>query len=233
MRRIGFSTGALAKGDFVRGLKLQGEDCKAVELSALRENELDGLIEALPNLPLGHIEYVSLHAPSRIVSLTEKQLVLKLKSIMNQVDGIVVHPDIIKETSIWESLEDKLLLENMDQRKPIGRTADELQHYFKALPNARFCLDLGHALQVDPTQGVTVELLNRNSSRLAELHISSVDIFSKHIAISSSARSAFQRIAPRLPSEIPVIIESVISPDKIDDEIKYARGALENIAVPH
>ena len=179
MRRIGFSTGALAKGDFVRGLKLQGSDCKAVELSALRENELDALIEALPNLPLDHLDYISLHAPSKLCSMSEAELVAKLESIMDQVDGIIVHPDIIFETSIWESLGNKLLLENMDQRKPIGRTADELQYYFDALPDARLCLDLGHALQVDPTQGVTAELLNCYSSRLAELHISSVDILSQ------------------------------------------------------
>ena len=60
MPRIGFSTGALALGDFRKGIKLQRrEDIQAIELSALREDELDGLIQRFrrsifPNLVFDH-----------------------------------------------------------------------------------------------------------------------------------------------------------------------------------
>jgi hypothetical protein len=53
MRSIGFSTGALALGDFRRGLTLlAGRGVRAVELSALREAELPGLMAALDELDL-------------------------------------------------------------------------------------------------------------------------------------------------------------------------------------
>lgn len=226
MRRIGFSTGALAKGDFVRGLELQHADCRAVELSALREEELDALADELPRLNLGRFEYISLHAPSKIARISEQSLVQTLEKVTRYVDAIVVHPDVIKDSSLWRCLGDKVVLENMDQRKPVGRTADELRPFFDALPEARFCLDLGHAQQVDPTLGVAVELLNEFASRLAELHISEVNTSSNHVAISASTRTAFRRLVSLIPPEVPAIIESVVSVDEIDDEINIAKESL-------
>ena len=45
MRRVGFSTGALARGDFRRALQmLAGKNVSAVELSALRQDELMPLV---------------------------------------------------------------------------------------------------------------------------------------------------------------------------------------------
>ena len=66
MRPVGFSTGAVAKGDFRRALSLLREhDVDAVELSALRINELEPLVAAIPDLDLGPFSFVSVHAPSR------------------------------------------------------------------------------------------------------------------------------------------------------------------------
>jgi hypothetical protein len=226
MRRIGFSTGALAKGDFDLGLELQASHCTAVELSSLREEEIDRLVEALPTLDLSRFEFVSFHAPSKREKLTEAELVGKLERIKGFVQGIIVHPDLINDASLWRSLGDKVIIENMDQRKPIGRTAEELRPYFEVLPKARFCLDLGHAHQVDPTQAVTIELLKQFGSRLAELHISEVDTFSKHVAISASARTAFRRLASLFPADVPVIIESVVEADEIEEEIAMAKESV-------
>jgi len=234
MRRIGFSTGALAKGDFDLGLQLQANYCNAVELSALREDEIDALMRALPALDLCAFEFVSLHAPSKRVRLSEQELVEKLESIKDYVEGIVLHPDVIEDSSLWQVLGDKVILENMDQRKPIGRTTEELRPFFDALPEARFCLDLGHAQQVDPTQSLTVELLKTFASRLVELHISEVDVFSNHVAISPSARTAFRRLASLIPEDVPVIIESVVAANEIEDEITIVRESLnaEAVCVP-
>ncbi len=67
MRQIGFSTGALALGDFRAALRmLAGKNCSAVELSALRQEELAPLVVQLDDLDLSNFEYVSFHAPSAI-----------------------------------------------------------------------------------------------------------------------------------------------------------------------
>ena len=53
MRRIGFSTGALARGDFRTALAiLRQHQIAIVELSALRVEELMPLVTALPSLRL-------------------------------------------------------------------------------------------------------------------------------------------------------------------------------------
>src|ERR1700704_4334647 len=106
MRRIGFSTGALAKGDFRKGIRLQDAhpEAEALELSALREDELDALIEALPSINLDKYQYVSVHAPSQRVHLSEIELVDKLKILTRSISSIVVHPDVIVDISIWKQI---------------------------------------------------------------------------------------------------------------------------------
>jgi len=159
------------------------------------------------------------------------QLVERLEKVALFVAGIVVHPDVIDDPAEWRRVEASLFLENMDQRKPCARTAKEMQPYFDCLPRARFCFDIGHAHQVDPTLSVALEFLHAFEDRLAEIHISEVDASSKHVPISSSAVESFRRIATLIPNNVPAIIESIIGPESIDEEIAMARAALGG-AVP-
>jgi hypothetical protein len=227
MRCLGFSTGALAKSDFGNGVSLQLGVTDAVELSALRESELDPLIAAIPDLPLDRFKYVSFHAPSRLITLSERQLVERLRKIACKVRGIIVHPDVIADPKEWSVIEEHVILENMDQRKPGARTPKELKRYFDFLPRAKFCLDLGHARQIDPTLGIAIEFLQDFGDRLAQLHISEVDAKSEHVRISIAARSAYQMIAALIPESVAAIIESIVPPCAIADEMQMARAALE------
>ena len=66
MRPIGFSTGALAYADFREALRmLDQKEVQAVGLSALRQDELAPLLQAIPTLDLTGFAYVSIHAPSQ------------------------------------------------------------------------------------------------------------------------------------------------------------------------
>lgn len=223
MGPIGFSTGALAKSDFRRALALQNRpEVRAVELSALREDELDTLLQAIPGLDLSGLDYVSFHAPSRLERMSERELIDRLHQLRGHVSSIIVHPDIMGDVSTWRVLGDALLLENMDQRKPVCRTAREMAPFFDALPAARFCFDIGHARQVDSTMSVAVELLVRFGDRLAELHLSEVNADCRHVALTRTAVHAYQRVATLFPSDLPVIIESMIPPDDIEKELLMA-----------
>lgn len=231
MRRIGFSTGALALGDFKRGLELQRRpDVNAVELCALRESELETLIAALPTLDLAHFEYVSFHAPS-CISSEQHVVVDRLKVVHDQGIPIIVHPDVISDFGPWRELGSSVLLENMDQRKPVCRTAAEMSRFFNELPDAQFCFDIGHARQVDPTMTVADELLHAFSDRLAELHISEVDERCRHVAITRSAVRAYRSVAHQIPETVPVIIESMIDQQGISQELSRAHTSLELLAV--
>ncbi|PAQ04482.1 hypothetical protein [Mesorhizobium temperatum] len=227
MAVIGFSTGAIALDDFATALQLLAPTrAKAVELSALRAAELPALLAALPVrlVELRHrYEYISFHAPTNFNQ--ENDLVDQLKIIADMGLNIVVHPDTIHDTSAWRSLGARLCIENMDSRKPTGRTADELQHYFDQLPEARLCFDVAHARQVDSSMTEAVRILQRFDDRLAQVHISEVNSKGRHFAMSFAAKRAYEPLAARL-SRVPVIIESMVEREEIVHEISETEKVL-------
>ena len=95
----------------------------AIELSALAEEELDGLADYLASRPGLPFRYLSVHGPSKGRALPEPALVARLKDLSALVDGIVMHPDTIEDPALYRALGRKLVLENMDARKEDGRSA--------------------------------------------------------------------------------------------------------------
>src|SRR3989339_1496861 len=173
MRLIGFSTGALARNDFMSAIALlKKTEAKAIELSALRESELPSLIDALPNLALSKYDYVSVHAPSRIASCSEEEMVRKLMFFARNKMPIIVHGDLINNFACWRLLGRYLCIENNDSRKSDGRTEHEIRRLFKGLPDASFCFDVAHARQIDPTMSQASLMLKQFADRLCQIHIS-------------------------------------------------------------
>ncbi len=227
MRAFGFSTGSLAGHDFRAALKMmEGLPLKALELSALREHELDPLLQALHSLELDGYEHVSLHAPSALVSLSEAALCIKLKELGGHYP-IVVHPDIIIDWALWSSLGATVLIENMDKRKCIGRTADELDLVFERLPDARLCLDVGHSRQIDSSMHETRQILKRHGARLAEIHLSDVNSACGHECLNWPAVEAFQRLRDLVPENVPVILETPAGPGQLEVQLEFAKQIFE------
>ena len=227
MRFIGFSTGALAFGDFRRALRmLRGKHVNAVELSSLRLHELPDLVNAFESLDLSQYSYVSVHAPSRFTDEEERTVVDQLRVFVSKEWPIVVHPDAIHRFELWQEFGSLLCVENMDKRKPIGRYEAELEKIFEKLPNAKFCLDLAHARQVDSSMTEAYAILRRYRDRLTQLHVSEVNTSSKHDRISHGANWAFKEIAHLIPQTIPAILETPVLESEIDDELARAKDSL-------
>jgi hypothetical protein len=225
MRAIGFSTGALAMADFRGALeRLHGQGIPVVELSALREQELEPLIAALDDLDLHEFQYVSVHAPSRLEQWDERMLIHRLTTVAARELPIIVHPDVIGDFSLWREFGPLLCIENMDKRKPIGRTVSELALVFDRLPAASFCLDIGHARQVDPTMSLCVEILAAFGPRLRQVHVSEVNASSKHEPLNRGAIHAFRKIAHMIPENIPVVLETPT--EDLRSAVSDARAAL-------
>ena len=223
MRLVGFSTGSLALGDFNAALTMmEGQGLTAIELSALRESELEPLLCVLDSLNLDAFQYVSVHAPSRLETMTDVELAGLLYAIVERGYRVVVHPDVIEDYECWAGLGDKLCIENMDRRKAMGRTAAELAPVFRCLPQASLCLDLGHARQVDPTMSQAAELLAAFGHRLAQVHISEVNAQSVHERLTIGAINAFQRVAPLISPDVPLILESPVMAREIASEVRAA-----------
>jgi hypothetical protein len=231
MRSFGFSTGALAFGDFRTGLELlRGTGATAVELSALREHELPPLMDALDELALEEFTYISVHAPSRFANLAEKQVAEMLLPCVDRGWPVILHPNAIQDPGCWREFRSLLCIENMDKRKPTGRTASELHRFFRALPEASLCLDLAHARQVDTTLAVARFILAElGGDRLAQVHLSELDARSHHAPLSMAAVRAMQTLAHWVPT-VPVILESVVAEDHIKAELELARLCFEGHA---
>ncbi len=226
MRTIGFSTGALALSDFRLALEeLQGQPVDAVELSALRYPELRPLLDALETLTLTPYKYKSIHAPSSFGAGQEAEIVDRLRHSVPRDWPIVLHPDTIRDFSVWRVFGKQLAIENMDRRKPVGRTVEELNVIFEKLPEATFCFDIGHARQCDTTMTEAYRILREYSKRLCQVHVSEVNTASRHDPLSFAAIHAFAQVADLIPPWVPLILESRVTQAQIKAEIDNAQRA--------
>lgn len=228
MRTIGFSTGALAYSDFRLGLSMLLDlGIKAIELSSLRMPEWPLMLQALDSLDLSSFEYISVHLPSKMDKSEEYKVIQSLDNWNSQYGWpLVLHPDAITDWNAWKSLGSIVCVENMDIRKPIGRTEADLEAIFAKLPEARLCFDIGHAWQVDPTMGEAYWILKSFKERLVQVHVSEVNSQSKHDSLSYATMESFREVAHMIPSHVPLILESPVSKDQIRVEIEHARSAL-------
>ena len=232
MRSIGFSTGALALSDFRLALEeLRGQPVDSIELSALRYPELRPLLQAVETLPLDSYRYKSIHAPSTFDGEQEAEIVDLLRRYVPRGWPIILHPDTIHDFSIWKEFGKQLAVENMDRRKPIGRTLEELNAIFKKLPDAMFCFDIGHARQCDTTMTEAYRILRAYSGRLRQIHVSEVNTASRHDPLSFAAIHAFAEVADLIPDNVPLILEARVTRDQIKAEIENAQKALPLAAV--
>lgn len=211
-RPTGFSTGALEKGDYSAALQWLNEDTDtdAVEISALRFDELEPTVRNLERLKLDRFRYVSFHAPSFFRPDQEDSVLGWLKPVFDLGWNIVVHPDVIYTPDRWQFLGHQLLIENMDRRKSVGRTVGELQRFFDLLPDARFCLDVAHARQIDTTLTLLFQLFEGLCDRIAEIHISELDSRCRHIQLSGNSVADYQCLPWSMLHNVPVIIESML-----------------------
>jgi hypothetical protein len=227
MRSIGFSTGALARGDFRKALQmLAGKNVSAVELSALRQDELTPLVEQLGELDLTSFDYISFHAPSLIEQSFESKALELLEEVAARKWPIIVHPDAMHTPSEWNRLGECLCIENMDKRKAVGQTAQDLKRYFDLLPKASLCFDIGHARQVDPTMSEAAAILRSFRGRIRQLHVSEVNTQSKHDALSLESILAFQKVSHLIPADCPAILESRVEEAQIEEEIQNVLKSL-------
>jgi hypothetical protein len=227
MRPIGFSTGALTYSDFRKALRmLRDTGIEVVELSALRDVELMPLVTAIDTLDLSQFKYVSVHAPSLFRREEESDLVAALLGLSERGWPIIVHPDAIHEHTQWRSLGGALCLENMDKRKPTGRSVKELSQVFDLLPEASFCFDIGHARQFDSTMTEAYLLLTTFRNRLRQVHISEVNTSSRHDVMSYTSIQAYREVAHLITIDIPLMLETPTAPEDLGAEIDRVREAL-------
>jgi hypothetical protein len=232
MPTIGFSTGALFKDALARGIDFSRElNLEAIELSALRFRELVPLVDFVKGHDLTAFHYVSLHAPSDFTAEQEASVADALLPIaLKHGWYVVLHPDCIHNERLWRPFGQWLCIENMDKRKPAGRTVEELEQVFGRFPAASLCFDIAHARQVDTSMTEAYRILRTFRSRICQLHMSEVASSSVHDRISNAAVESFREVLNYLPTDVPVILESPVTPETARAEIHQASRVFQ--AVP-
>lgn len=229
MRAIGFSTGSLAAGEYQDALEvLNSSEATAIELSALREHEFRPLIDDLPHLELKKYDHVSVHAPSVLHEYSESDVVAQLEQVVELGYYAIVHADVIQEVSLWSKLGRFLCIENMDKRKSTGRTVGELFRLFSELKEATFCLDVAHARQVDPTLSETVGFLAAYGDRVAQLHVSELNVQSKHERLSYAGVAALRWVRDLIPPRTPIILEFSAGPHELNAHMALVATTLDS-----
>ena len=210
---IGFSTGALAKGDFSAALTIARRlEVRAIELSALRLIELEPLLQFARDADFAGFDYISIHAPSAFSPGSEREVASRLlKLCVEREWPTILHPDCINDVRQWTPFGALLLVENMDKRKPIGRTLEELKSILGELPEARICFDIAHARQVDSSMTEAYRILSGLHERIGQLHISEVLSNSQHDKISEAAFRSFSEVMSYVPLGVPTILETPCS----------------------
>lgn len=211
---LGISTGVFARdrGNWPELVKAASSASVYVtELSALSEPELDGLERFLATSPRLPFRYVSVHAPAKKSSLSKDRLVQRLGKLPRWVRSVIAHPDRLRGLEQYRALGSRLVLENMDDRKADGRTADEMERFFRELPEAGFCLDVAHVYSLDPRMDLAHELLDRFGDRLRQVHLSSLRD-GRHVPVCPEDEELFESVLARC-GDVPWIMEAEI-PDR-------------------
>lgn len=206
---IGFSTGSISPGNARQALSMLSRHATtAIELSALRTTELEEVLEAAATTDFSAYRYISFHAPSKFNGITEAKVLHKLAPIIAKGWPIILHPDAIADWNAWASLGQLVCIENMDNRKPIGRTVEELEPLFKRLPDARFCFDIGHARQIDPSMSLARDLVAAFGDRLIEVHLSIVDDDFAHQPLTAESMLHFGPLLKVFSAQTAIILET-------------------------
>lgn len=197
----------------------------SVELSALSVDELPGLSAFLANHASGlPFDYVAVHGPAKGRLGDPRQLTARLAALPELVSSVIMHPDTVRDMTAFTGLGERLLLENMNTQKRTGRTADELAPYFQELPHARFCFDIAHAYQFDPTLALAHELLDVYGDRLGQVHVSSIQHDGTHVPLSGRDAVLFSPVLERCVG-IPWILEAAVPESALREPLaKLTRG---------
>lgn len=185
----------------------------AIELSALVAGELPDLVSYLAGphaSDLDGLRHVSVHAPAIGLGGDWSPYLELLAALPTRVASIVIHPDVA-DPSPLSILGERVVIENMDQRKPCGQRPEEIADLLTELPQAGVCIDLAHSDAIDPSGRLSAELLDVAGDRLRQLHISELDKAGHHGPLSFAG---LRRISPALQrcGAVPWILETACSP---------------------
>lgn len=223
--QLGFSTGcfhetSLSLAEKIAAIRNAG--CHVIELGAVKLPSFDSIkLKQLTSDNLAEFDYISLHAPKfgyghndGTYKIFEK---IKQVNAIRTLDWVVVHPDEVIDFSVFKEVGFKVAFENMDNRKKSHKTPDELVKLFAENPQFGFVLDVTHSFSNDPTMQLVADFYKKLGGRIVEIHLSGYSGY--HEPISETKQPEIIKAIQNF--DVPIIVESVISPQDIKKEKDY------------
>lgn len=221
---IGFSTGFLwhtyprASKEIIEICKNMG--CKAIALHCPIE-EIHLMNELKPS-DLRDFDFVSFHSPCG----TENPDILDIVQEFHQklqFDAVTIHPNEIKNWSDLKSYNMPFSVENMDNRKKVGRTLESMKELMSQ-NEYMVTLDINHCYVNDPTLKLAEDLWNEFKDRISHFHLSGYE--GRHDPLLVTNQTEFIDFVKG--KNKPIIIESVCQDlDQAKKEFDYITGYLK------
>jgi len=228
---LGFSTGCLYRTKkYHRVSKEIVEEyinlgCNAIELNCLSSENFQAILDNISKNDLARFEYVSVHAPS-FGKLTDEEtrnaldLAQKVYKKLN-FNHLVIHPDEVKDWSIFEKHSFPISIENMDSRKNAGKTIESMDEIFSKY-DVPMTLDLNHCFTNDSSMKLASDMAEKFKDRIGEIHLSGCDEYKQPSYHDPIYQTKQQEILDAIPNgDIPIIIESACN-DMTDVRQEYA-----------
>lgn len=227
---IGFSTGALYKHQktklALRTIRQTG--CLCVELGFVALKEWKWLDDVTIE-DLKHFSYVSFHAPAHdyspsIETSTIIKKILFIHECVRRLDLVVVHPDLIRDFSALAASNLPIAIENMDRKKSMGRNPNDIFLILEQYPEWKMVLDLNHVYTNDQSMKLAESFIEKFGNKIAEIHLSG--FIKSHDPLFETRQAKIIESAKGI--SVPIIVESLLSPENLEREKKYILKILKN-----
>jgi hypothetical protein len=222
--RIGFTTGSVHK--YMNPLSLEAIDffrelgCNAIELSALKTPELEG-IDKLSRKDLEGFDYVSLHAPNidydhKATSTLER---IEYANTELKFDAVVMHADKIKNICTLIEYRIPYAIENTDNTCSFGTNTKDMENILKKF-NSPMVLDVLHAYSIEKNFNIGKEMIKQFENKIIQIHLSGYNhkTETRHTCLYQDGPEELIELTPK---DKAIILESTGSFDEIKKEWEY------------
>ena len=172
-----------------------------------------------------NFSHYSIHAPAYNYQNDDKSHTI-LKEFQNlckifPIANIVVHPDTVVDRSIFRLYDDlPISIENMDERKKMWQTVEDIWKILEQNPNFWLTLDLQHCFVNDPSMKLADDFHKTFWNKIVQYHIAWYDPEYLHYPLFKTKQNNIIQALQK--KDIPIIIESTFD-EKSDlkKEIEY------------
>ncbi|OGY98530.1 MAG: hypothetical protein A2855_00855 [Candidatus Liptonbacteria bacterium RIFCSPHIGHO2_01_FULL_57_28] len=228
---LGFNVGRLGELSLKETIDLHRElGCNAIEINLGEADDQERMtrVKELTAEDLAFFEYVSVHAPARDMVYGEDDLT---KRVLGDIQELyerfhfkyaVMHPDRIKDWSIFKDYSFPVATENMDNKKEIARTVDSLKTLFQKV-DIPMVLDMNHCYVNDNTLQLAADMYSAFKDRIVQIHLSGFKTF--HEPLYETKQAQIIRAVP--DKNLPIILESTVTSEEgIRAEYEYVKNNL-------